>query len=140
MNACRRIEESLRRNSPQWARDSSLSRLHDHRHTTRSRTPLDERSARTQRPLSDNTQHSQEKDIHVPPSPGEIRNCDRSNPADADTLLRGAQNTLKLCTFLTKGSSMLCKTLRKIIDYLSKINRFLFVKEKWFYCVLQIEF
>jgi hypothetical protein len=34
------------RNSPQWARASSLSRLHEHRHTTRGRTPLDERSAR----------------------------------------------------------------------------------------------
>jgi hypothetical protein len=37
-----------RRNSPQWARASSLSRLHDHTqtHTTLGRTPLDKRSAR----------------------------------------------------------------------------------------------
>jgi hypothetical protein len=34
------------RNSPPWARASSLSRLHDHRHTTLGRTPLDEWSAR----------------------------------------------------------------------------------------------
>jgi hypothetical protein len=35
------------RNSPQWARASSLPRLHDHRHITLGRTPLDKWSARS---------------------------------------------------------------------------------------------
>ena len=35
------------------------------RHTTLSRTPLEEWSARPYRPLPDNTQHSQKKNIHA---------------------------------------------------------------------------
>jgi hypothetical protein len=36
-----------------------------HRHTTRGTTPLDEWSARPQKPLPDNTQHSQQTDINA---------------------------------------------------------------------------
>jgi len=52
------------RDSPQWA--SSFTRfLYHTRRTTVGRTPLDEWSAR-RRDLPDNTQHSQQTDIHAP--------------------------------------------------------------------------
>jgi len=49
----------------QWAMASSFTSFldHTHRRTTVGRTPLDEWSAR--RPLPDNTQHSQETNIHA---------------------------------------------------------------------------
>ena len=55
------------RNSPQWARASSLSRLHDHTQTHQTPyycsgwviSPI-------QRPLPDNKQQSQEREIHPP--------------------------------------------------------------------------
>ena len=53
--------------------------------TTLGRTPPDEWSAETQRPLPDNTQHSQEKDIHVP---GWIRTHNPSKRAAAVPRLR----------------------------------------------------
>ena len=69
--------------SPQWARASQMSRLHDHRHTTLGRTPLE--SIQTQRPLPNNTRHSQETNIHVP---GGIRTRSPSKRAAADARLR----------------------------------------------------
>jgi hypothetical protein len=54
-------------NSPQWARDSSLSRLHTQIRHTRYDSPR-RVIGPSQRPLPDNTQNSQEKDIH--PSAG----------------------------------------------------------------------
>ena len=55
--------------APQWARASSFTRFLDHtqRRNTVGRTPLDGWSAPTQRHLPDNTQHSQQTDIHGPP-------------------------------------------------------------------------
>jgi len=44
----------------------ALSRILDHRHTTVGRTPLDEWWARHRDLYQDNTQHSQETNIHVP--------------------------------------------------------------------------
>jgi len=54
------------------------------RHTTLGRTPLDEWSAR-RRPVTDNTQHSQETDIHAP---GGIRTHIAPKRAAADPRLR----------------------------------------------------
>jgi hypothetical protein len=53
--------------APQWARASSFTRfLYDtQRRITVGRTPLGEWSARLREPLPDNTQHSQQTDIHV---------------------------------------------------------------------------
>jgi hypothetical protein len=53
--------------APWGPRPPHFSRLHDHtlRHTTLGRTPLDEGPARRRDPLPDNTQHSQETDIHA---------------------------------------------------------------------------
>jgi len=49
------------------ARASSLSRLHDHTQTCHNRYDYSGRViSPTQGPLRDNTQHSQEKDIHAP--------------------------------------------------------------------------
>jgi hypothetical protein len=59
------------RNNPEWARASSLSRLHDHTQTRHTRQDSSGRViSPTQRPLPDNTQHLQETDIHAV---GEIR-------------------------------------------------------------------
>jgi len=53
--------------SPQLARSSSFTRFLDHtqRCTTIGRTPLDEAIDPSQRPLPDNTQHTQRTDIHA---------------------------------------------------------------------------
>jgi hypothetical protein len=55
------------RNSLQWATTSSFLRYLDHtqRHTTVSRTPLDEWSARRRDLYLHNTQHSQQTDVHA---------------------------------------------------------------------------
>jgi hypothetical protein len=71
-------------NSPQCARTSSLSRLHDLTHNTQydsSRRVV----SPTQRPLPDNTQHSQEADVHAPCG---IRTRNPSKRAAADPSLR----------------------------------------------------
>jgi hypothetical protein len=53
--------------SPLWARASSLSRLHDHTQAHHTRQNSSGRViSPTQRPLPDDTQHSQETDIHTP--------------------------------------------------------------------------
>jgi hypothetical protein len=58
---------SLWRNSPQWARASSFTTFLDHtqRCNTVGRTPPRVIIIPTQRPLTDNTQHSQETDIRA---------------------------------------------------------------------------
>ena len=67
------------------------SRSQSVRHTTLGRTPQDEWSARRRRPLPDNTQHSQETDIHAP---GRIRNR-KSKRVAKDPLIRsGGQRGL----------------------------------------------
>jgi hypothetical protein len=74
-------------NSPQWGKAFSLSRIHYH---TRLDTPhsvgLSGRVIKpTQRPLPDNTQHSQRTIIHAP---GGIRTHNPSKRAATDPLLR----------------------------------------------------
>ena len=78
---------SLWRCSPTWARASLFTKFLDHtqRRTTVGRTPLDECSARRKRPLPDNTQHSQQTDIHAT---GGIRTHNLSRRAAADLRLR----------------------------------------------------
>ena len=67
---------------PQWAKASSLSRLHDH---TQTHHTWQDSSGRvispTQRPLLANTQHSQQTDIHVS---GGIRTHNPNKRASAD--------------------------------------------------------
>jgi len=54
------------RNSPQWATVSSSSRIHDHTQTHHTRWDSSGRvSIPLRRPLPDNTQHSQQTDIHA---------------------------------------------------------------------------
>jgi len=74
-------------NSPQRARASSFTRFLDHtqRHTTFGTTPLDEWSARLQRPPPDNTKHSRQTDIHGPVG---IRTHNLSRWAATDLRLR----------------------------------------------------
>jgi hypothetical protein len=48
---------------------------------TLGRTPLDEDSASSEKPLPNKTQHSQETDFHIP---GEIRTRNPNKPAAAD--------------------------------------------------------
>ena len=69
------------RNSPQWARASSSSRLHDHTqiHTTVCKTPLDEWSARL-RDLYLTTHNTHNRHIHAS---GGIRTCNPSKRATA---------------------------------------------------------
>ena len=55
------------------------------RHTTLARTPLKEQFIPSQRPLPDNTQQSQEKDIHAP---GGIRTRNPRKRAAAEPCLR----------------------------------------------------
>jgi len=65
---------------------SSFTRFVDQtqRHTTVGRTPLDEGSS-SQRPLPDNTQHSQQTDIHAP---GGVRTQNLSIRVNADSRLK----------------------------------------------------
>ena len=71
---------------PRWAKASSLSRLHDHTQTHHTRWESSGRViSPTLRPLPDNTQHSQETDIH---DPGEIRTHNPSKRVAADPRLR----------------------------------------------------
>jgi hypothetical protein len=72
--------------APHWARAFSFTRFLDHtqRCTTVGRTALDEWSAR-RRHLPDNTQHSQQTDIHAP---GGIRTHNPSCWAATDLRLR----------------------------------------------------
>ena len=52
--------------NPQWSRAYSLSAIHDHTQTHHTRWDSSGRViSPTQRPLPDNTQHSQQTDIHV---------------------------------------------------------------------------
>ena len=68
--------------------------LHDHTQTHHTRCDSSGRMiSPTQRPLPDNTQQSQEKDIHVP---GGIRTRNPSKPAAADPRLRPRSNWNKL--------------------------------------------
>jgi len=67
---------------PQWARASSSARLHDHTQTHHSRQDSSGRGiSPTQRPVLDNTQHSQQTDIHAS---GGIRTRNPSKVAVAD--------------------------------------------------------
>jgi len=80
------LPTSPRRNSPWWAKTSSLWRLHDH---TQTHPPRSDSCGRVisppQRPVPDNTQHSQETDIH---DPARIRTRNPSNRAAADQRFR----------------------------------------------------
>jgi hypothetical protein len=74
------------RDSPWSARASSLSRLHYHTQTHHTRQDSSGRVIRpSQRPLPDNTQHSQETDIHAPAG---IRTHNASKRTDVDPRLR----------------------------------------------------
>jgi hypothetical protein len=73
-------------NSPNWARASSLSRLNDHTQTAQSvGLLLTTGQPDTETSLPDNTQHSQETDIHAP---GKIRTHNPGKQAAADSHLR----------------------------------------------------
>ena len=71
---------------PQWAEVSSLSRIHDHTQTQHTRQDSSGRViSQTQKHLPDNTQHSQETDVHAP---GGIRIHNSSKREAADPRLR----------------------------------------------------
>jgi len=91
-------------NSPQWAKASSSSRLHDHTQTTTiCRTPLDEWSARRRDLyLTTHNTHNRQTSIHVL---GGIRTYNPSERAAADSRLgpRGhwdRRSALSHCNFL----------------------------------------
>ena len=72
--------------APQWVKASSLSRIHDLTQTRHSRQDSSGRViSPTQRPLSDNPQHTQEKNFHAP---GTIRTHNPSKRAAAGPRLR----------------------------------------------------
>ena len=75
------------RNSYQWARASSFTRFLDHtqRRTTVGRKSSERVIRSSQRPLPDNTQHSQQTDIHAP---GGIRTNNLTRRVTADSRLR----------------------------------------------------
>ena len=59
----------LAQQPPQWVMASSFTRFLDHIHTMTHHSMLDSSGiviGQSQRPLPDNTQHSQQTDIHVP--------------------------------------------------------------------------
>jgi len=88
------------RDSPRWARASSFTTFLDHtqRRTTVGRASLDEK------PLPDNTQHSQQTNVHAP---GGIRTYNLSRRAAADLRLRPRCH---------------CRILRKITDYWARVT------------------
>jgi hypothetical protein len=70
----------------QWARASSLSRLHDHNQTHHTRYDSSGRvNSPTQGPPPENTQHSQEPDTHAPRG---IRTSNPTKTASTDPRLR----------------------------------------------------
>ena len=95
------------------------SRLHSGGHATLSRTPMDEWSARRR----DNTQHSQETDIHAP---GGIRTHDPSKRAAVDRRLRphghGDRQAVSIITAICFGRVIILLILRVEIR-LNKIRK-----------------
>ena len=80
------VSVCLWHDSPQWATVSSSSRFLDHTQGSTSRYNSSGRLiGSSQRPLPDDTQHSQQTDIHAP---GEIRPHDLSRRAATDIRLR----------------------------------------------------
>ena len=92
---------STGRNSPQWARASSFSRLHDHTQTHHTRYDSSGRViSQTQRPLSDNTQQSQETDIDARRDPNpQSRQASghRPTPQTARPLETALMHMTKIC-------------------------------------------
>jgi len=101
------------RRSPQCVRASSLSKLHDHTQTHHvqqdSSGPV---ISPSQRPLPDNTRHSQETNIHAP---GVIRTCNPSKQAVADPFLRlgSEQVTLQQAIFLATRRILFVRHLQQ---------------------------
>jgi hypothetical protein len=114
------------RNSPQWTRASSLSRLHDHTQTHHTRQDSSRRVIfPSQRPLPDNTHHSQETDIHAS---GGIPTRNPSKLAAADPRLRPhgywdshTPEDLNLQTLLTQWS--LVTLIKSRHEFLHMIER-----------------
>ena len=90
--------------SPQWAMASSFTRFLDQtqRRTTFGRTPLDDWSALRRDLLPDNTQHSQQTDIHAPPPVGFKPTMSAGERQQTYALDRAATRTgpLQFSTFL----------------------------------------
>ena len=84
---------------PQWAKASSLLRIHDHTQIHQTRWDSSGRViSPTQRPLPDNTQHSQQAHIY---DPGGIRTRIPNKWAAADPRLRlRAATGIGICTWL----------------------------------------
>jgi len=89
--------------NPQWAKASSFTRFLDHTQTHSSRYDFSGRViSSSQRPLPDNTQHSQQTDRHAP---GGIRTHILSRRAAADLRVRpDGQWDRPRCTVLTFNS------------------------------------
>jgi len=99
------------RRSPQWVRASSLSKLHDHTQTHHAQQDSSgPEISLSQRPLPDNTRHSQETNIH---GPGVIRTCNPRKRAVADPCLRlrSQQVTLQHAIFLVTRKILLVRHL-----------------------------
>jgi hypothetical protein len=74
---------------PHWAKALSLSRIHDHTQTHNTRQDSSGRvTSATKRPLPDNTQHSQQTEIHAP---SEIWTRNTSKWVAADLRLKNAR-------------------------------------------------
>ena len=121
---------------PQWARASSLSRIHDHtqthHHTTLGRTTLDEWSARRRDLLPDNTQHSQETDFHAP---GGIRTHNPSKRAAAHPRLRlrdyWERPNWKFSILNSSWQMLQCKCHRNCVAVLQNFTLPFKCKELW---------
>ena len=90
----------------------------------------------SQRLLSDNTQHSQDTDIHV--HPGGIRNRNPSKQAAADLHFRprGQRNRRQRFRFFLKEPTICC--LPEPIEYISRFHNLFFEESFYYYLLIYI--
>jgi hypothetical protein len=113
-------------NSPHWARAPSFTRfLYHTRHTTVSRTPLDEWSAHRRDLYLSNIQHPQQTNIHAP---GEIQTHNLSTRVATNLCLRRCgywdRHTWKFTKPNFKCVSSLCSLVQLIMYYCYEIQHF----------------
>ena len=102
----------LARQHPQWARASSFTRFLDHTHDARQSVDSSGRViSSSQRPLHDNTQHSEETEIHTLDG---IRTHSLSRRAAADIRLRPRGHWDRLATCYSHSFKMQRVLLLKI--------------------------
>jgi len=106
--------------SPQWARASSLLRLHDHTQDNNQQDSSGRVISPTQKPLPDNTQHSQDTDIYAP---GGIRTFHPRKRTAADLRLRPRGRWDRPCKPVQRNNTKGKFIVAKNTNHISYITR-----------------